>query len=212
MTTKMDLRKFKSLSFAPPGGKWFYKIPDTEIYIESINSLYEVEYKARQYYKNNSKPVPKNIPALIQNYMCSKLPEGICTGEPDPAGRKKYLDFFSILKFTERLFRDFARGRGAYASSKVAQERALVCKACPANALHLCTSCSGLRNTAAKLVGGRKIEKPLASYLGICEYTGCVISGQVFVDGEWLYTTKLEEPLLEAGEELPTECWMNKKR
>lgn len=198
------MRTFKNAMYTPPGGKWFFEIPETKAYFESVSSRHELEYKVAAHYRANKFEVPKNLWELIQDYMCLHLPEGYCSGAPVEGVRQRYLSFFQILESTEKTL----RGATMCVTRTEAERRAAICKACPANSLRLCTSCNGLRKTGSGLVGGRKTK--FDPYLGVCEYTGCVLVGQIHLGEEWLAQRVLAR-IQSAGEELPAPCWMKIK-
>jgi len=191
-----ELRRFRHPRFAPPGGKWFYTVPETKFYIVVSMSMQELIYKVKNHYRINKLSVPENLAALIQDHMCARLSNGYCTG--DPIEGIPPLTFFGVLKGTEKLLQ-FTNKVG-YVSADEAEKRAITCKTCPGNILHFCTSCSGLKQTASEMVGRRKTK--IDPYLGACQYMNCVLNGMIHVKRDYLADK------LKYGEELPKRCWM----
>lgn len=190
--------RFRNPVYIPPGGKWFYTVPETGVYIESAASRYELVYRVKQHLRANGKEIPSDLWERIQEHMCGQLPAGYCTGDADSSN--KALSFFKILEYTERML------RGAPLTTRdEATRRAVICKTCPRNNLARCTSCNGMRKTALGLVHRAKL--PLDAYLGVCENTGCVLAGQVYLDREWLASRGCCQET-EADGGLPDLCWM----
>lgn len=198
--------RFKNKIFTPPGGAWFYRVPETGVQFTCRTGMKELLPKIRQHYDANKLTVPENLPELVEHFICVHVDESFCEGEslPGEPKRKKRLGFFDIMKFTEVLFKRYSVSPDKFfVKQDVADSRAQTCMKCNQNLLGICTSCTGLKEWAAKLVANRKTKYD--SCIGVCSVCGCVLSSKIHVGVEYLGET--EESLSEA----PAECWVKKE-
>jgi hypothetical protein len=156
----------------------------------------ELVRKVEAHYRTNNRIVPDNLQALIEQYICERMPDGVCTGG---SGTARKLDFFSVLGATEliikrRITDDF------YVSLQDAAQRASTCANCPLNLKHMCTTCNGLRHTFKKLVANR--ETPYDSKLGVCEACGCGLSAKVHINKKYLPPMPKD-----TVDQVPDYCW-----
>ena len=170
-----EQKRLISKNRLPPGGAWFYTVPETGAKFEDRMSFTELIRKVEQHYLTNNREVPDDLELKIEEYICNHMPDGVCTGG---SGQARRLDFFSVLQATELIIRrritsDF------FVTSTEAYDRAKTCSTCPLNLKHMCTTCNGLRQTFKKLVANR--TTPLDPNLGVCEACGCGLSAKVHI-------------------------------
>jgi hypothetical protein len=191
------LRKLLRKNHVPVGGSWFYTVPETGLQIEDRMSLAGVVAKVQAHYAANSLPAPENLPAIIEDYICSRMPSGVCSGG---SPNVRSLDFFSVLGATELLVQRIVKGSGIYVTKEEAARRASICATCPNNLQHMCTTCNGLRTTFQKLVANR--TTPFDPKLGVCSACGCGLHAKVHIDKKYL------PPMPEdARHTVPKTCW-----
>lgn len=176
----------RTTQYAPPGGAWFFEVDGQSF--ESRSTLVDLERSVVAYYEHVGKPVPFDLRAQIQDYMCKRLPPGNCTGDGVRIPGSVSPGYFEILKNLSKI-----RGRPCVDARK-AEDRAQVCRACPHNNFSMCHSCNGLREDTLAAVGGRRVLN--LPYLAVCVLYGVPTYGLVWIHG-------LEEV---AG--LPETCWM----
>jgi len=186
------LRTLKRPRFVPPGGAWFYCIPGTDIRIESQQGVPDVEQQVVRYYRANKMPVPENLAALIEDFICSQMPAGVCYGSDTRASYEIVPNFFEVNHAMEERFRG---KKIAYAEPLDAARRIKVCCGCPKDSLRLCTSCDGLRDTARRFVGGRSTRQD--GMTGVCMVYRIPVSALV-----WIHA-------LEPAEGMPSNCWVS---
>jgi len=192
--------RFKVSNQVPPGGEWFYRVPETKVYFRSKSSLGDVENLVRRNYKDNKLEPPDDLRQKIVEFICRNVAAGFCDG----VSGSDRLTFFQVLRFTELAFK---RLRNADASFLVTQEeaerRADICRECPENLLGICSSCNGLKQLASRLIARRKTR--LDHYLGVCKICGCVLDAKIHVRAEHLNEKDRTDP------KLPEGCWARKK-
>lgn len=183
--------------YLPPGGKWFYTVPETNVYVECLTTLAELVYRVRRHYEQNQLPVPENLRAVIEDYICRRVAGGYCNEGAGSANRQP--SFFEAVAATEKLM---LAARGWPRGEPDVDSRANTCCQCSENLLGMCTTCNGLRATARRMAGRPPLKQ--AAYLGICGVTACVVEGQVHLDvaklGEWSARRK----------DWPANCWVGK--
>lgn len=190
-----ELWKFKYKNYAPPGGIWFYVTPESSQYFESRTSLIDLQNKVFNHYSLNNKPVPENLKAIIEDYMCHNIPGNFCEGGENP----NVLDMFTVLKLSELLFRRIV-SRDFFVTAKQADDRARTCTTCRMNLKHMCTACNGLRETFRKLVANRKT--PYDPGLGVCGACGCGLAAKVHIARKYLADNPNKRL------DYPDNCWM----
>ena len=185
------LLRFQYTQFAPPGGRWFYTVPETGRHLESLSSLRELESIVRQHYKINSMVPPEDLGAQIENFICLSVAPGFCEGKDPRVPGQAPLTVFEISAETEKLF----RGKTwALVAPPTADRRVEICRACPEHSLGICTSCNQLQQMARRLVHGRALSKD--RMLGVCKIYRTPINGLVQVS---------EPPVPLATR--PSNCW-----
>lgn len=188
--------RFRRTIFAPPGGRWFYTVPETGRYVESVASLAELVRDVASHYAINELPAPSNLGDLIQHYMCLRLPPGFCEGDDPRSESEMPLTFFQVVGKSEKYFRSVKQ----FVEYKEAQLRSKVCKSCPSNDIGMCTNCNGLRGLARRLCGGR--QTAYDAYLGVCREARLPVNGLVHVS---------RESLPRLSRTPPSMCWMSRE-
>lgn len=177
-----DDKRLISKTRLPPGGAWFYTVPETGAKFEDRMSFTDLVRKVEAHYRVNNRPVPENLSRSIEEFICDNMPDGVCTSS---SGKVRRLDFFSVLTATELLIRSRITGQGEfYVSNSEASQRAQICSTCPLNLKHMCTTCNGLRDLFKKLVASRTTAYD--SKLGVCEACGCGLSAKVHISNKYL--------------------------
>lgn len=189
-------KRLLSKTRLPPGGAWFYTVPETGAKFEDRMSFTDLIRKVETHYLANKLPVPDDLILKIEQHVCDHMPDGVCTGG---SGQARRLDFFSVLNATELIIRrrissDF------FVSATEAAQRASTCMSCPLNLKHMCTTCNGLRQTFKKLVANR--TTPYDANLGVCEACGCGLSAKVHISKNHL--PPMPEDTIDR---VPDYCW-----
>ena len=179
--------RFANYRTVPPGGAYFYTIPETEMHFKEYSFSRLVAHVTEAYMAADV-PVPKDLQARIEDFMCRHFPVSFCQGDDEGKPRKKVATLSSIRQATLAL----AAGNPRTIPGE-ARRRAAVCSNCPSNNRQMCTSCSGLQAWARKLAG-RGIEG-LDAALGVCEIDTTALSATVHMT---------EAP---DNEEFPDNCW-----
>jgi hypothetical protein len=97
--------KFARRNVSPPGGLYFYVVPETDFRIEwpTFDGL---ELKVREHMYNNDIRVPAGLSAIIEDYMCRHLPESVCVGISDGEFKRvKQLTLWVVRDNTQRLLK-----------------------------------------------------------------------------------------------------------
>ena len=174
--------------YAPPGGRWFYEVPETGRSFDA-DSKREVVRTVTQHYVVNKLPVPSDLDARIEDYLCRHIAYGACQGDDprDPADRP--ISYFEVVSATEALFRGRAH---THVSPREAEARAGRCRVCKMHSVGMCTSCNQLQATARAFVGGRSL--PCDNMLGVCRVFRVPVNGLVYVRDA-------------TAAKLPPNCW-----
>lgn len=178
---------FRVRNVVPPGGRYFYTVPETGYYVEAMTET-DVINSVTRHMRENDVPLPEDLGACIRDYMCHRLPQGFCFGGDRAAGIKIYTT--AEIKDNTR----YLVQRGVSQPPGVARDRAETCGKCRWNDRSVCPNCSGLVAWATRLVGGR--QTGYEQVLGICAVDGVLVAAKVFTD--------------ETGAEgYPAACWRN---
>ena len=150
--------QLRSMLSMPPGGVWFYETDGVRF--ESRSAFVDIERQVVEHLERAGKPVPENLRAIIQDYICQRLPAGNCIGEGVRIPGSTAPGYFEILRHLGRF-----RGKPCVEARK-AEDRALVCRSCSFNNFAACHSCNGLQEQTLTAVGGRRVLN--LPYLGVC--------------------------------------------
>lgn len=165
--------EFRIGNVVPPGGRYFYTVAETRTYLEALTYT-ALEEQVAAHLRANGLPIPENLTAAVQHYMCERLPAGFCRGTPDGVAPKRV---YSIAEIRERTRRMVA-GR-EMVDAGTARSRAHTCANCGNNDRSVCPTCVGLTQWAVKTVGGRSTG--LEQVLGICTADACLIPAKIYV-------------------------------
>lgn len=184
---------FKYQNFSPPGGRWFYTVPETGLYLESALGMHDLLGRIEQHYAAIKKPVPESLQLLVEDHICLRVAAGFCCGKDPRSKDQQPPTFFEIIGNMETFFRGKAP---SYVAHREADIRATTCTRCENNSLAMCTSCNGMRQQATQFVSGRKL--PQDAFLGVCTKIRIPCNALVHV---------AEPP---GAEGLPGHCWIVK--
>lgn len=198
-----EVPKFRNDMAVPPGGVYFYAVETATgpVHFEAPH-MHLLTGKIIRFCNVNSLPVPGNLEATIQAYMCPRIPDGFCT----TPGSKESIPGLTLAKvkdFTRLIAtRAFARATVFLVPQDEAERRAKICVECPKNSSQDCTVCHGLLQLVRQLVGRR--ETKYDAYLGTCALCSCLLRVKVHVSAEALrVATQPPE-----RSQLPPNCWL----
>lgn len=178
--------KFNRPNVVPPSRDYFFALPSGEVVRRPSRTA--LENLVRSELVKQGEPVPEDLRAEIEHYMCQYLPETFCVGEGDRV-RKVY---------SSSQLREWSRKRAAKyerTTPGLADERANVCAGCPMNDRTMCSSCTGLSAYARSLAGRPQFRE--FGFLGVCACDAAVLGLEVCLD---------DTPGLTGGE-VPENCW-----
>jgi len=182
--------KFVNTRTVPPGGLYFYTVPETGASFRHA-TLPVLIARVQSHYRENGLDLPDELESRIEDHMCLQLPAGFCRGDAAGRPRKKTVTLASIRKATAAL----AAGNPRVLPGE-AERRARVCSRCPLNDQTACTSCTGLTAWARKLAGASLYG--LDSAIGICQVDCAALSAKVHLSD------------IPDSEEYPETCWRSK--
>jgi len=183
--------KYKVRNVVPPGNRYFYTVSETDTGFEhSVQS--QLELMVQEHLVVNKLPVPADLSALIEDYICRHVPESFCFGEDEGRPRARVVTIFTVKDATQRLF---AVNR-KFVEQVVANRRASVCAQCTRNVLGACSSCTGLPSWVAGLLERRLT--PLDKSLGLCYIDGSMLTAKVFAAA-----SQVSQP-----DGHPENCWL----
>jgi len=185
--------EFRVKNNYPPGGRFFYEVPETKTFFSSSAGRQDLLDKIRQHYAVNRLRAPENLAALVDDFICRHVPDGFCDGDDDGKPRSPFrnLTFWQVEKKT----RAAMVGRRLTAPDE-AEKRAAICLSCSLHVRNMCTSCNGLLAVVKALVGSQVTN--IASFVGACGATGCLVAA----------ISHLAEPKVCYEGSLPTGCWL----
>lgn len=169
--TNLQLR---STFYLPPGGRWFYTCPETRRYFESTLSKVDLERQVVRHYETAGLAVPSKLSEMIETHMCLTLPKGSCYGDGEPGSHRP--NFFEVVENCNKFFR-----RIPFVESRIAEQRARVCRRCAMSDLGSCVSCTGLRALVKSAMGGRTTAQD--DFLGVCRGLALPAFGLVWSGG-----------------------------
>lgn len=187
--------KFAMEGRIPIGGRFFYVIPETQLYVSAPTRMGFLNDLSRAY-DNAGLKMPENIWDIAQDYMCRMIPEGFCIGDDDGKPRAKVFTIQTVRDNT----REVVEQGDCKETQAIAGKRAETCVECPMHDRASCSSCSGLATWVTRLLGrsftGHKIS---ADWLGVCRVDGCMAHAKIFA-------RKLKK-----NDAYPTTCWAVQK-
>jgi hypothetical protein len=181
---------FRARNLVPPGGRYFYIVPETGVRIEGLSLLHWYNNIVKHYRENDLK-VPADYKAVARDYLCRHLPEGFCTGDLDGKPRARVITLQQVKASTSTL----AAGNPRVTVGE-ARRRADTCSRCPQNDKSVCTSCVGVTAWATRLAGQRL--GGLDDWLGICGVDATALVAKVHMRN------------IPDNDEYPNDCWRNK--
>jgi hypothetical protein len=181
--------EFRVKNVVPPGGQYFFEVHGVPLVWPTRTGLMSAVRDAYDFCK---KEVPENIDALVEDFMCRRLPEGFCTGCDDGKPRARVITMQGLRRDTERLVT-----RSTITPPVRAKFNAETCNQCPKNNRAMCPTCSGVNAWASRRVG--RPNTPAAyNWLGVCEVDGTALAAKVNLTG------------IPVGEH-PDNCWVKEQ-
>lgn len=179
------LRKILNRRIVPPGGRYFYRVPETGMEFNHPTSQGLLQ-AVRGHYAANQIAVPANLWDLIEDYICRHVPESFCSGRGTSV---RTITLHEIRTNTQKLL---ARGR---VTPGEASRRVDICLQCEFNDRRMCPTCVGLVAWAKRLVAS---SVPRDEWLGVCAVDGTALPAKIHLC-----------PRRGEGE-YPTACWVGK--
>lgn len=184
--------QFRVKNLVPPGGRYFYVVPETEVRVEAPTSM-GILKEVRKHLQENSLPVPEDSVMMlrIQDHMCRFLPDGFCFGDDDGGSpRVKVLMIQDIKTRTSAA----AAGNPRVAPGE-ARTRAVICSQCPQNDRSACPSCVGITAWSTRLAG--QTIGGMSEWLGVCRVDAVALPTKIFLKN------------IPDAPEYPATCWRN---
>lgn len=180
--------KFKIKNIIPPGGVYFYEVPETKVVLKK-SSMRELLSSIEAHLTANDHPVPKDLRALVEDYICRNVPEGFCFGDAGDRPRARVVTLESIQAGTKAA----VKAGGGLVDPGQARKRVDNCSACKHNDRRMCPTCIGLVSWARRLVG---TECPRDQWLGVCDVDSVALPAKV-------HLKKVAE-----NPDYPPSCWV----
>jgi hypothetical protein len=193
--------ELRDSGITPPCG-WTYKIKETRVEVEGddLDTLFE---KVKENLDINRISYDKNIlRATIEDDICRRSPSGICKG---------FMNWFitrprDVMNGTTALAIMLKRGKGAFVSNSIAEERAKICVKCKYNIDNPgCITCKGFKIIINGARHGRITT--LDSELNTCGICRCFLEALVHVDVDILRATTPPNRVVN----YPEHCWKKKE-
>ncbi len=178
--------RFKHIS--PPGGWYFYTVPETETTFREP-TFERVMERIVSHLKVNKLPVPDDLAARVEDYICRHVPPGFCFGE-STGPRARTVTLAQIRDKTAALV-----AAGDKVTPGEARLRLGICGQCKSNDRRVCPSCVGLIGWCQKLVGR---SCPGDEWLGVCAVDAVAL------------TAKIHVAQVPADEAYPANCWVGR--
>lgn len=187
--------RFRLAYAVPPGGGWFCETPKGA-FVESKRSLDDCIYLVRQAFAKEESPLPDDVSAYVQDFMCKHLPEGFCDGKPSVLHPR----YFEILEATTKMVQA-SEAAGDYGGfpMQVLEARGSACARCPMHDMSICVTCNGL----LAAFSGHKISRrtPYDRSLRVCRACAGLLPIMMHVHAKHVHMNA--EP--------PDTCWVKKE-
>lgn len=164
--------RFRVHRIMPPGGRYFYVVPDTEVELTAA-SMSQLLNKVRMHLAENGKPLPDNLASVVEDYICRHVPPGFCYGDDEGRPHARIVTLGGIRENTIRIAR-----HSRLVDPGEAKLRLERCSKCPMNDRRLCPSCVGLIAWARNLV---KRSCPRDEWLGVCAVDITALAAKIHV-------------------------------
>ncbi len=180
--------RFRFQRLVPPGGWYFYLVPETEAMFREP-TLEGVRAVVVAHLKSNRLPVPEDLTARIEDYICRHVPPGFCDGKSS-GPRARTVTLAQIREKTAALV-----SAGGRVTPGEARLRLGICGQCKSNDRRVCPSCVGLVGWCQRLVGR---TCPGDEWLGVCAVDAVAL------------TAKIHVAQVPADEAYPANCWVGR--
>ena len=183
----------------PPGGRWKYLDPLTNIPVET-NDLVVLLRQVRQQRKANDIPVESGWEQRVLDQLCEQNPSITCV----EAGKQEiHMTGDDVRRFLTTLEEQYGR---ELVSDEEHRRRADICLACPNLADVACTfPCGWVSRKLTELLGGRKIHRPAELHKRGCKSCGCQIDAKTYYP---LDVLKSVDEKLGKQPDYWEKCWM----
>lgn len=197
----MSLRLNKTTECPPD----LYRFSHESGYVSRSFDPYSWMEDIKRHRRDNKLPIPDNMREIAEDQLCRTLPPGWCRYS-DGSSPLDYIDV--RVGLPEVLVGTFALGVSAITGlvpQEVAEERASICAACPANVgIQGCRSCVGFAEKIAGVIGARKTRADQFLEQRSCAWCKCSSKAQVWVPIEVLSVTVSDELL---AKNTFSHCW-----
>ena len=198
-----------------PPGNWKITVPETGYTVKHY--AYDAFLKAYEAHMlANNIPLEPDYEDQLLDRMCREnQPEwqNFCK-RTGGILKRKATGFASAMGFLNVLRKwvvDMAKGKDAFVSPEIAEERAKICSSCPLNSKQAAFGCGTCQSTFLKLihllVGNRKT--PYSTSCGFCGACGCAINAAVWFPIE-AQKEGLTEGMKDSFQQVKTFCWKAK--
>jgi len=166
------MMKFRMSRVVPPGGVYAYVVDATGAAFSrpTMSTLLDA---VRGHLRANGLPVPGDLAAVVEDYVCRHAPEGFCYGDAEGRPVVRGVTLPQIKAATQRLV-----AAGGRTTPGEARTRVDICGRCACNDRRMCPSCVGLISWARKLVGA---SCPRDEWLGVCSVDCVALAAKVHV-------------------------------
>jgi len=184
----------------PPGG-WRYIEPTTKQQF-TAPTMSKLLDKVSVHMRSNELRVPKDLPDVVEDWICRRLPKGLCK---DPKGgpviyRGYHRSTESSVRATMALHRLDQKTTGKVVDQATANYRASICVNCSENVPSAgCMSCRGVKSILENIKRGRKSDQD--NRLMACAICGALNQLQVHMKPETIQATTKKIT------DYPDTCW-----
>lgn len=178
--------RFRSTTFVPPGGAWFFQLGDDRVSSPMYDYVLKQTAEILRRHGIDADPATE-----LARFMCPHMPEWFCAGsdQHSPVITAKAASEKALPYFRRRLV-----------TSDVITKRMERCQACKRHRRDFCLHCTGYDQWIVDSFGGKRPKLPVDEASGCCECTGTMEAVIASVDyGK-------DEPGFDGA---PDTCWRN---
>ena len=197
-TRAMQLLAKKGIT--PPGGfryidedtKQEFKAPSKDVLVK----------RATVHRVSNSLEVPNNFAEIIEDWICQRMPPGVCKnsdGHVSRGGKHGSSTATSAIRGSSAMSRLMRKSKRKPVSQKIADSRALVCSSCSQNVrMSGCMGCRGIKGIIQEMRNNKGTKHDKRLY--VCNISGILNHIQIFIDDRTIRET-MKTKLY------PDSCW-----
>jgi hypothetical protein len=195
----MTLQLINQWGPCPPDG-YRYVFP-SDGYVVHAWTYVDWIAAAKGHLQANTREVPPNLEAAMQEQLCSTLPPGYCIyDDPNRPRPSTSLSWNDVMRGIETFGRWIRQGAN-YVSQPEADRRAAVCSRCYLN-VHV-AGCAGCQKAVQEIVRNKKTKYD--DVLRTCAVCKCFLRAKVHFPIETLDTDSAQVQTM-----YPDFCWLNK--